>query len=84
VSQWLTIQGPTRRLQSVGFKGDYVHIVSLVISGGAGGGGGGGGEGGQQPGPGGGGTGQGNLLWKDERSGTVEALLRSGGAEGQF
>jgi hypothetical protein len=80
VSQWLTIQGPTRRLQSVGFKGDYVHIVSLVISGGNGGGGG---ESGQ-PGGGGAGAGQGNLLWKDERSGTVEALLRSGGAEGQF
>ena len=72
VSQWLTLQGPTRRVQSVGFKGDYVHIVSLITAGGRGG------EDGQPP------TGPGTLLWKDERSGTVAALLRSGGSEGQF
>jgi len=72
VSQWLTIQGPTRRVQSVGFKGDYVHIVSLITAGNPGGQDG-------QPAPG-----PGALLWKDERSGTMEALLRSGGSEGQF
>ena len=74
VSQWLTIQGQTRRVQSVGFKGDYVHIVSLIEAGR------GGGQNGQ-PAPA---AGPGSLLWKDERSGTIEALLRSGGSEGQF
>jgi hypothetical protein len=75
VSQWLAIQGPTRRIQSIGYKGDYVHIVSLIMTRGRGGDGDG--QGGAAPGPG-------ALLWKEERGGTVEALLRSGSTESQF
>jgi hypothetical protein len=79
VGQWLTVQGPTRRIQSIGMAGDYAHIVSLVMAQRGGNDGEGGGGGIAVP-PGGGGS----LLWKEERSGTIEGLLRSGANDIQF
>jgi hypothetical protein len=77
VGRWLTVRGPTRRIQSIGIAGDYAHIVSLV-SARQGGGGQGGNPGIALPG------GRGSLLWKEERSGTVQGLLRSGAGEMAF
>ncbi len=79
-SGWMTIQGPTRRIQSVGVKGDYVHVTSIVTSGGGPAEGGVPPEGGGQLGAGG----PGNLLWMEERSGTVASLDRSASTGSRF